>query len=217
MYCCFQFEWSHSISHSTLFFQHRYSPLSEVDGDFATSVFIRVPTSVHEDLGLSEAKSVFTSLGATDVHPCGDLHISLSPTVPLRFHFINSVIEGVKNAMKDVESFWVHVDDSYDMFANESGDRFFVALPLATSKATEVMEKVRLVLEGLGLPAPESKRPHISLAWTTTDVSEKLGEAIVSERGRCWTGIADFDGDVGIEVSEIVVRAGKRETVIPLA
>ncbi|KAM7362315.1 U6 snRNA phosphodiesterase 1 [Cochliomyia hominivorax] len=138
-------------------------------GNWATYVYVPVDHNLIEDLQdncLFQLKEKFNFRASTE------LHISLTKTVVLQYHFIESFVETLQTAIKADESFTVSLN-KLKVYTNAERTRTFLALKVDDiyfDKMLSVLQKVDQVMKDFKLSTfYEDPSFHISILWCTGD------------------------------------------------
>ena len=145
-----------------------------VDGQYATSVFFRVPSSPELDayLKMIDGASRLTPI------PTDELHVSLSRTVPIVHAQKASLLEELRKATQKVmrrrrqSSLDVRIGDQGMALVNDDGSRTFVALSVRDGVGVlgDLVDAVSSVFVRHGLPGYYSEKiMHVSVAWCLGD------------------------------------------------
>lgn len=171
--------------------QGRKRQFPHVEGNFATHVYISAhsPESVKTALlaELDRQKEAFSNLEVLgqSVKPDSQsiakpFHLSLSRTVPIKFHQIDPLIASLQAALKQQHSFQLEFC-GWRVFMNDEQTRTFLAIAAGLG-ATEVcasIDKVNRALQKHHLQLfHEKPDPHISVAWLLGNHHQALSEHI---------------------------------------
>ncbi|XP_065371899.1 U6 snRNA phosphodiesterase 1 [Calliphora vicina] len=147
-------------------------------GNWATYVCIPVETNILEDIQdicLSHLEENF------NFKTSSEMHISLTKTIVLQYHFIESFVETLKTALQSVESFTASLNN-IKVYTNAERTRTFLALKvddLYYEKMLNILHKVDKVMKDFKLATfYEDPSFHISILWCTGD-NVSLVEALV--------------------------------------
>ncbi|KDR11881.1 U6 snRNA phosphodiesterase isoform X2 [Zootermopsis nevadensis] len=117
------------------------------------------------------------------VKPIDDHHISLTRTVVLRHHWINSFMESVQHCIKELPSFSLGFNN-VGVYCNEQKTRTFIGLTVAAGHksliaAADILNKC---LADFKLP-PFYKEPsfHMSLAWCVGNNVEQIERDVLPQ------------------------------------
>lgn len=81
-----------------------------------------------------------------------EFHISLTRTVVLKFHWINSFVEGLKEICKNLNSFTVELKD-IKVYCNDDRTRTFLGITCENNKALKsITETLNKLLNEYQLP-----------------------------------------------------------------
>ncbi|XP_067647272.1 U6 snRNA phosphodiesterase 1 isoform X2 [Eurosta solidaginis] len=115
-------------------------------GNWATYVYIAVRSEQLEDLQ-EVCQQVLANL-VNDLHTIKDLHISLSRTVVLQYHLIDSFVESLKNALELRDRFSISFRNLH-IYTNEERTRTFIAFKVDEmhfDKIHQLMSKVNGIM-----------------------------------------------------------------------
>ncbi|GLJ21920.1 hypothetical protein SUGI_0410240 [Cryptomeria japonica] len=106
-----------------------------------------------------------------------EYHISLSRTVAIRVHQIDSIVGMLRNKLHSQKRYWIEFG-KWEVFINDDQTRSFLALEVTTRGLSEISKQICIVDEAFRLHnLPEfykNPRPHISVAWGLGDITSKL-------------------------------------------
>ncbi|RZC33930.1 U6 snRNA phosphodiesterase, partial [Asbolus verrucosus] len=137
--------------------------------------------SLHEDEsneGLKKLLSTIMKLVPEDIElKClNDFHISLTKTVILKHHWIDSFVSTLKENVSYITRFIIMLS-SLDIYCNEEKTRTFIGLQIKTG-FDSLLKLVQCLNNSLGefkLPKfYENPSFHISIAWCLGDCTDKL-------------------------------------------
>eukprot|EP00249_Psilotum_nudum_P017833 c26513_g1_i1 orf=686-1789(-) len=124
-----------------------------------------------------ESKSFLSPQG---IRLANEYHLSLSRTVPIRIHQIDSVVSMLRQKFYNQKRYWMEFV-KWDAFVNDEQTRSFLALEILSTGSSQICRQISVVNEVFGLhnlpTYYENPRPHISLAWTLGIVSPSLKNA----------------------------------------
>ncbi|KAI5064109.1 hypothetical protein GOP47_0020779 [Adiantum capillus-veneris] len=172
----------------------RIRSFPHVEGNYALHVFMPVPFSaiarrqleplmkkafsIAPELKPMEMELLTSATVQTsdEVTLAKEYHISLSRTVPIRVHQINSIVDMLQNKFDCQKGFWLNLDQ-WELFVNDEQTRSFLSLEVVGKGLPEICRQIQVVDEVFrlhNLPAYyKAPRPHVSVAWA-------LGNAIPS-------------------------------------
>ncbi|XP_011625622.1 U6 snRNA phosphodiesterase [Amborella trichopoda] len=181
--------------------ENRIRSFPHVEGNYALYVFIpvRIPTNIRKELVplVRKAGLLVPSLHAVDVDvPLSELcqekqmieqsllerkfHISLSRTVPIRVHQIDSIVAMLRQKFQAQRRFMIDFG-RWEVFTNDDRTRTFLSMEVSSNGLNEITRQINLVNEVYRLHnLPEfykNPRPHISLVWALGDASDSLKQA----------------------------------------
>ncbi|EFJ23408.1 hypothetical protein SELMODRAFT_442940 [Selaginella moellendorffii] len=103
-----------------------------------------------------------------------EFHISLSRTVPIRVHQIDTLIPLLRHKFESQKRFWIEFG-RWEVYLNDDRSRTFLGLEVVSGGLSDIRRQIALVTEAYKLhglpPFYDTPRPHISLAWALGDVS----------------------------------------------
>ncbi|KAL2620469.1 hypothetical protein R1flu_000674 [Riccia fluitans] len=106
-----------------------------------------------------------------------EYHISLSRTVPVRVHQIESIVSMLRRRLLSQNRYFVEFG-SWEVFTNDEKTRTFLSLEIVAAGVLEMKKQVSAtddVFKLHNLPTfYENPRPHISLGWALGDISSSL-------------------------------------------
>lgn len=145
-------------------------------GNWASIVYIAIPdtASVHKLSGnLLQHLNLISKF-----HSCEDLHVSLSKTFILRFHWIKEFISTVQAKFRDEPSFRLEFD-CINIYTNEGKTRTFIGIGVShylNEHLRSIVRSVDSALEELRLPVfYENPSFHTSILWC---VGDKLSDLL---------------------------------------
>jgi len=104
-------------------------------------------------------------------------HISLSRTVEIRHHQIDSIVSMLRHKLHSQKRYWIEFG-KWDVFINDDQTRSFLAMEVRSGGLSEISKQIRLVNEVFILHnLPEyykNPRPHISVAKGLGDITSTL-------------------------------------------
>jgi len=110
-------------------------------------------------------------------HLAKQYHISLSRTVAIRVHQIDSIVAMLRHKLHSQKRYWIEFG-KWEVFINDDQTRSFLAMEVTTGGLSEISKQVHVVDEIFRLHnLPEfykNPRPHISVAWGLGDITLTL-------------------------------------------
>ncbi|KGN50332.1 U6 snRNA phosphodiesterase [Cucumis sativus] len=185
----------------------RVRSFPHVQGNYALHVYIPVyvPTNARKEVALFMKKisSLVPALHLVDIDIpldvlCKDdqkleqawareFHISLSRTVPIRVHQIDSIVTMLRQKLQSPRRYWIDFS-KWETFVNDDLSRTFLSMEIITGGLMEIRKQIQVVNEVYKLHnLPEfykEARPHISVAWALGDVSQLSSQAVHNELKR---------------------------------
>ncbi|KAL0037200.1 hypothetical protein WJX79_005476 [Trebouxia sp. C0005] len=171
--------------------QGRKRQFPHVEGNFATHVYITAhsPESVKRALlaeldrqkeAIPKLEVLGRSVKPDDQGIAKPFHLSLSRTVPIKFHQIDPLIASLQAALKQQHSFQLEFC-GWRVFMNDEQTRTFLAIPAGLG-ATEVCASIDSVNRAFRQHQlqlfHEEPSPHISVAWLLGNHHQALSEHI---------------------------------------
>ncbi|OIW01092.1 hypothetical protein TanjilG_25200 [Lupinus angustifolius] len=120
-----------------------------------------------------------------------EFHISLGRTVPIRVHQIDSVVSMLRQKLQTQNHYWIDFN-KWEIFVNDERTRTFVSLEVVQgglAQITKQIEAVNAIYKLHNLPEfYKDPRPHISLAWAPSDISNSLKKVVDEEMKKSVAG-----------------------------
>ncbi|XP_039359146.1 U6 snRNA phosphodiesterase isoform X2 [Mauremys reevesii] len=186
-------------------------------GNWATYVYL--PCEIQEELLelqellVSHARRYAVSLAAME-----EFHISLSQSVVLRYHWINPLVQSLKERVASFYRFFCTASQ-VKVYTNQHRTRTFVGLEVSCghSQLLELVSEVDKVMEEFDLPT-FYKNPsfHISLAWCVGDLTDKLEGQCLQELQEIVDGFEDSAFLLRFQWDQIRCRSGNKFFSFPL-
>eukprot|EP00250_Pteridium_aquilinum_P001528 c11723_g1_i1 orf=248-1189(+) len=178
----------------------RIRSFPHVEGNYSLHVYIPVPLSTTAKRQLEplmkRAFSIASELKPLEIellsHPpsahtipelklAKEYHLSLSRTVPIRVHQINSIVAMLQHKFECQKGFWLDLDQ-WEVFVNDEQTRSFLSLEVLGKGLSEICRQIRIVDEVFklhNLPMYyETPRPHVSVAWAPGNSTPSLRKAV---------------------------------------
>eukprot|EP00397_Hematodinium_sp_SG-2012_P057112 GEMP01071102.1.p1 GENE.GEMP01071102.1~~GEMP01071102.1.p1 ORF type:complete len:233 (+),score=50.42 GEMP01071102.1:135-833(+) len=197
----------------------RIRTIEHVEGNFPSYVYIKVPRNDDWDIARHHCAASFAEPldGSRD-----ELHVSLTPLILLRHHFIGPFVEKLRAKVEHVSAFDCYFEDVIDVYVNEEKTRYFAGVPASEvsvgplTKLHDAANKVRSSFPCDGMARPKGPyRFHVSLASSLQPSTLASGEDSAS--ATAWPEVASLPAlNLSAEVGGIFVRAGKRDYFIDL-
>ncbi|XP_077687234.1 U6 snRNA phosphodiesterase 1 isoform X1 [Eretmochelys imbricata] len=186
-------------------------------GNWATYVYL--PCEIQEELLelrellVSHARRYTVSLTAME-----EFHVSLSQSVVLRYHWINPLVQSLKEHVASFYRFFCTASQ-VKVYTNQRKTRTFVGLEVSCghSQLLELVSEVDKVMEEFDLPT-FYKNPsfHISLAWCVGDLTDKLEGQCLQELQEIVDGFEDSTFLLRFQWDQIRCRSGNKFFSFPL-
>ncbi|XP_002739047.1 U6 snRNA phosphodiesterase 1-like [Saccoglossus kowalevskii] len=187
-------------------------------GNWATFVHIPVPPSDDfYDLCTALVHALPTDI---PMKLMDDFHVSLSRTVVLQHHWINSFIEALRQCFIDCSSFTL-VLETLEFYTNDEKTRSFLGLKVSIGH-DYLLELVKLVDECLlefRLPIFYEKPSfHVSIAWCLGNMRAKVTKDLTNDLKRLFDDFIDQNPAIDrVEVKEIQCNSGNKHFSFPLS
>ncbi|XP_061393696.1 U6 snRNA phosphodiesterase 1 [Musca vetustissima] len=143
-------------------------------GNWATYVFVATPKQLLEDVQEMCLKQLDTKY---DFKICTDPHISLSRTVILQYHFIESFVKNLEEELTANGRFTISLSQ-LKAYTNAERTRTFVAIKvddIHLEKMLEILKKVDQVMLNFKLATfYEDPSFHISILWCLGDYVDEI-------------------------------------------
>ncbi|XP_023549871.1 U6 snRNA phosphodiesterase [Cucurbita pepo subsp. pepo] len=182
----------------------RVRSFPHVQGNYAVHLYIPVyiPTNARKEVALflKKLSKLVPALHLVDIDIpldilCKDdhkleqalareFHISLSRTVPIRVHQIDSIVTMLRQKLQSQRRYWIDFS-KWETFVNDDLSRTFLSMEIIAGGLMEIRKHIQVVNEVYKLHnLPEfykEGRPHISLAWALGDLSKLLSQSVHDE------------------------------------
>ncbi|XP_037094845.1 U6 snRNA phosphodiesterase-like [Pollicipes pollicipes] len=192
----------------------RMRGFAHVRGNWSTYVFIPY-----------DASPVFHSLVQTCVTICEpfvrltvqeEFHVSLTRTVVLKHHWMQSFMASVRQALESYGSFQLALGPAR-VYVNDEGTRTFLGLTVSAGgvAVAGVSRRLDRCLAEYGLPPFYQEGSfHLSIAWCTGDHSAAF-QRLLPELDMAVAGYAS-QTRLSCDVTEVHCRYGNRRFEVPL-
>ncbi|KAH1002844.1 U6 snRNA phosphodiesterase 1 isoform X2 [Dendroctonus ponderosae] len=140
------------------------------------AVFVYIPFT--ETSGVRELCSFIKELvpDRLNLHVSNEFHISLSKILVIKFHWISSFVQTLKDRINPFKKFFI-LFDGLKVYCNEEKTRTFISLEIRCGHNTlvQLVDAVDRCLDDFELPT-FYKNPsfHMSIAWCADDKQEEL-------------------------------------------
>ncbi|XP_070575818.1 U6 snRNA phosphodiesterase 1-like [Ptychodera flava] len=164
-----------SIEDGSTQHQGRIRSFPHEQGNWATFVYIPV------DLGGQFHRLISSLLDCLpsnlEMQPVDDFHVSLSRTVVIRHHWINGLVESLRENIGGYHSFQI-MFEKIEFYTNDEQTRSFLGLKtnsLGSESLLSLTSQIDSSLAEFKLP-PFYKNPsfHMSIAWCLGDIRSKV-------------------------------------------
>ncbi|XP_012161936.1 U6 snRNA phosphodiesterase isoform X2 [Ceratitis capitata] len=185
-------------------------------GNWATYVYIKAMSDQLEDM---QEVSQGALAGVVDcLHAIEDLHISLSRTVVLQYHHIDSFVESLRTTLEVSGSFSISLRRLH-IYTNAERTRTFIALKVDDmyfEKVHQLMAKVDGVMKEYRLQLfYEEPSFHISFMWCLGDKVAVLNEHLDTLKSAINVVLGDSEA-ISLFIHEINCKSGNKEFVFKL-
>ncbi|XP_073515961.1 U6 snRNA phosphodiesterase 1 isoform X1 [Phyllobates terribilis] len=166
---------------------------------------------------LDELKAVARRHGVT-LSTMEELHVSLSHTVVLRHHWIQPLVQTLRDKLCSTRRF-LCVADTLKVYVNKEKSRTFLGLEVARGhqQLLEAVSEVDKSLQEFHLETfYQNPSFHVSLAWSVGDVAKALQGACLLDLQRVVDDFEDSDVLTRFYADTIYCKCGNKVTSIPL-
>lgn len=186
-------------------FKGRIRSFPHEKNNWASFIYVDV-----SDLELDEIRNFL--LTELEVEPTDDAHVSLSRTVSLKYHWIDPVIQGVTNGLKDIDRFLIKMD-KLQVYCNDDRTRTFVGLQATTGvkPLTKLTQIVNSVFYQFSLPKfYNPPKFHVSLVWCLGDKTKEINAILPALEMKMLDLIEDVDDFGKIFIKMAHCKSGNR-------
>ncbi|RUS84176.1 hypothetical protein EGW08_008063 [Elysia chlorotica] len=196
--------------------QNRVRSFPHEVGNWATYVYI--PVRKDERL-LSFVQNVTEQLLPQGFEILPEFHVSLSRTVAIRHHWIEPLVDSLKDKLQDISTSVCEIVD-VKLFTNDEKTRTFVCLELADDD-TELLKYVEAVDSSFKdfrlAPYYENPSFHISVGWCLGDIVSNVSRQDLSKAKDMLSEFVAAHPDLSIVYAhEIICRSGNKSFGIKL-
>ncbi|KAK4470521.1 hypothetical protein MN116_006067 [Schistosoma mekongi] len=183
-------------------------------GSWATSIYIACPHFHSRILGAIKGPTIQLNPIINDCCAVDFLHISLSKTWPIYFHWIENLVCNLRSAVSSIEKFCIALDD-VEVLVNEENTRSFFTLITSEESRTalvSLLSSVDSCVTAFRGPA-YYKNPmfHISFLWCNGNIHEKYSKEIINDfMGELRNALFAENKQLCHEVTSIVCKSGNR-------
>ncbi|XP_044748014.1 U6 snRNA phosphodiesterase [Coccinella septempunctata] len=153
--------------------QGRIRSFKHERGNWAT--FVYVPCESHNGI-TSLQESIIKCIPEVPIQKVEDLHLSLSKTVILKYHWIHPFMNSIKERISHYRRFVLTIGN-LKVYCNEEKTRTFIGLEVTSAHDTlhALIKELDICLSEFKLP-PFYQDPsfHISILWCVGDLQSKL-------------------------------------------
>ncbi|GFN89848.1 U6 snRNA phosphodiesterase [Plakobranchus ocellatus] len=196
--------------------QNRVRSFPHEQGNWATHVYIPVFHNEHLSRLVLDMTQIFLPL-RFEVHP--EFHISLSQTVVIRHHWIEPLVESLRDQLQHIPTSICEMAD-VKLFTNDEKTRTFLCIELSDDD-TELLQYVKVVdncFKDFKL-APYYENPsfHISVGWCLGDVTNAVSREQLSKAKKLLSDFLAVYPDLSmVYAHQICCRSGNKLAVIQL-
>ncbi|KAM8799440.1 U6 snRNA phosphodiesterase 1 [Eudromia elegans] len=185
----------------------------------AWATFVYLPCAAPEELAeLLELVVRRARAHGAPLEPMRDLHVSLSQSVVLRYHWIQPFVQALKERLAAFRRFFC-LADRVKVYTNQNKTRTFIGLEVSTGhfQLLELVSEVDRVMEEFDLPT-FYKEPsfHISLAWCVGDLTSRLEGQCLQELQDIVDKFEDSARLLRIQGEQIWCKSGNKFFAFPL-
>ncbi|XP_021948959.1 U6 snRNA phosphodiesterase isoform X2 [Folsomia candida] len=180
-------------------------------GNWASFVHIPLNNSQNVICQIEHIKNVVVDIPDLEFHFCEDLHLSLSKTVVLRHHWIDSFLSTLKNNVTQINRFNL-VYLTFQTYVNEEKTRTFISMNVHPSpQLYELVDASDRALAEYELPTYyEDPSFHVSLCWMVGDQSNFLKSVIPLINSK-WRTLCENEPNLQFDtINEIWFKTGNR-------
>ena len=209
--------------------QGRIRSFPHVEGQFATHVYFELTINDEQHKHISQLLHVFDTGEETFHHMEEPFHVSLSRTVAITSVQIQSLLSGLKHALKksmttnrkrprkgilEACSLPVRIGESASILVNDERTRTFLALSVSVQGSTpleQVIHHVSKVFKRHGLPEYyKDPNIHTSIGWCLGN--QKMHMQRLVESPLCQRSLKELSWSTSM--TRILCRIGKKEHII---
>ncbi|XP_073841360.1 U6 snRNA phosphodiesterase 1 [Musca autumnalis] len=186
--------------------QGRIRSFKHERGNWATYVFVAIPTNLFEDL----QEMCLTKLDSKcDFKMCTDLHISLSRTVILQYHFIDSFVKNLEEEFGATARLSISLSQ-LKVYTNAERTRTFVAIKvddIHLARMLEILKKVDCVMLNFKLATfYEDPSFHVSILWCLGDYVDEINKQL-PEIEKCIKDLLPIE----LNIEKLYCKSGFKE------
>ncbi|XP_071441844.1 U6 snRNA phosphodiesterase 1-like [Hetaerina americana] len=185
-------------------------------GNWSTYVFVPyVPSLVVNSLA-----DVLVALMESDIQleKTDDLHVSVTRTVVLRHHWIDSFIESVQKSFNGFPSFSIGFG-ALKVFTNEEKTRTFIgfSIDIGCDKLSKITQEMDKCLADFKLP-PFYSNPsfHMSIVWCNGDKSKEILQKMSSVELVHQQFVKAHPSEWHAEINQVQCKCGNKLFSFPL-
>jgi hypothetical protein len=186
-------------------YQGRVRSFPHEKNNWASFIYVDV-----SDLELDEIRNFL--LTEIEVELTEDVHVSLSRTVSLRHHWIDPVIQGITNGVKDIDRFTIKLD-KLQVYCNDERTRTFIGLQATTGvkQLTKLTQVVNSVFHEYSLPKfYNPPKFHVSLVWCLGDKTKEISAILPALEMKMLDLIEDVDDFGKVFIKMAHCKSGNR-------
>ncbi|XP_041376474.1 U6 snRNA phosphodiesterase-like [Gigantopelta aegis] len=188
----------------------RRRTFSHMEGNWATFVYVPYPSDARVGHLIGQ---LLSCLQPMKFHRMDDLHLTLSRTVVIRHHWIQPLMDSIKEKFETLESCICDIV-SLKLFSNDEKSRTFLSLEVSddNSNLPEYIAAVDSSFKDFRL-APYYKNPsfHVSIAWCLGDVTADVSSQTVSQMQVILQKYLEDNPDLSVlEVSQVECKTGNK-------
>lgn len=203
------FETKEDIHNDAQLHQGRQRSFPHVPGNWATYVFVEV--SIFEEVASLISDLLDCLPKEIMVEPSQSLHISLSKTVTLQYHWIEPFTSDLKEQLLATVPKFTCFLEGVKFYSNDEKTRSFMALTIGKgrSQLQSVVSVVDKCLQEFSLPTfYEEGCFHTSIAWFLGDFRDVLPQSVQDKVQKCFT---QHKSIFAVKVDRIKCKSGCKQ------
>ncbi|KAK3757988.1 hypothetical protein RRG08_058300 [Elysia crispata] len=196
--------------------QNRVRSFPHEAGNWVTHIYI----PVYQDKSLvSFVQNLMEQLLPQGFELLPEFHVSLSRTVVIRHHWIEPLVDSLKDKLQDISTSVCEIVD-VKLFTNDEKTRTFVCLELSDDD-TELLKYVEAVDNSFKdfrlSPYYENPSFHISVGWCLGDIVSNVSREKLSKAKEMLSEFVAAHPDLSIVyANQIICRSGNKSFGITL-
>ncbi|KAL2740767.1 U6 snRNA phosphodiesterase-like [Vespula squamosa] len=176
-------------------------------GNWATLVYVNYTPS---DAMLSWIKSITILLPKDSNILFEQFHVSLTRTLILKFHWIESFIESLKKLFQKTNKFTMELTD-IKVYCNEERTRTFLGINCYSNVLNYLISTIDNMLTEYQLPSfYEDPSFHISILWWVGDKEDYLNKVLPSIKSSFNKFLIDYTEENYVHINELYCKVGNK-------